>query len=33
MANVKLERLIEKFKLVNLTPDIDITNIRIRSRM
>ena len=29
MASVKLERLIEKFKLVNLTPDIDIKGIRI----
>ncbi len=29
MASVKLSKVIEKMKLVNLTPDIDITNIRI----
>lgn len=29
MASVKLEKLIEKFKLENLTPDIEIKNIRI----
>ena len=29
MASVKLGRLIEKFKLTNLTPDIDVTGIRI----
>lgn len=29
MSSVKLDEIIEKFKLVNLTPDIDMTNIRI----
>lgn len=29
MASVKLEKVIEKFKLINLTPDIDIKNIRV----
>lgn len=29
MASVKLSKVIEKMKLENLTPDIDITNIRI----
>lgn len=29
MASVKLEQLIDKLKLVNLTPDIDINGIRI----
>ncbi len=29
MASVKLNKVIEKMKLENLTPDIDITNIRI----
>ncbi|HKM33351.1 MAG TPA: HPr(Ser) kinase/phosphatase [Lachnospiraceae bacterium] len=29
MASVKLEEIIEKFKLVNLTPEIEMSNIRI----
>lgn len=29
MSSVKLDEIIEKFKLVNLTPDIEISNIRI----
>ena len=29
MASVKLSKVIEKMKLENLTPDIDITNIRV----
>ncbi|MGN1148491.1 MAG: HPr(Ser) kinase/phosphatase [Lachnospiraceae bacterium] len=29
MASVKLEKVIEKFKLVNLTPDIEVKGIRI----
>lgn len=29
MASVKLEKVIEKFKLTNLTPDMDFKNIRI----
>lgn len=29
MPNVKLDKIIEKLKLENLTPDIDVTNIKI----
>ena len=29
MASVKLEQLIQKLKLINLTPDIDVSSIRI----
>lgn len=29
MASVKLEKVVEKFKLVNLTPEIDIKSIRV----
>ena len=30
MASVKLSEVIEKEKLINLTPDIDITKIKIK---
>ena len=29
MASVKMEKVVEKFKLENLTPDIDIKSIKI----
>ena len=29
MANVKLEQIIEKMKLENLTPELDISKIKI----
>lgn len=29
MASITLEKIIERFKLINLTPDIDIKNIRV----
>ena len=29
MSNVKLERIIEKMKLENLTPELDISKIRV----
>lgn len=29
MASVKLERIIEKMKLENLTPELDISKIKI----
>ena len=29
MASVKLEQIVEKMKLQNLTPEIDITDIKI----
>lgn len=33
MASVKLEKIVEKMKLENLTPELDISRLRLNSRI